>query len=259
MTIESVCILDAGGQFTKVIDRRLRELNVHCVIRPASTPISELSSYKGIVISGGPSSVGDANAPKVEPDLLFKLDNTPILGICWGMQFITAVFGGQVKPLDKREDGVFDIDITEPDSALFKEMEPRQSVLLTHGDSAVSVPDDLKTIAKSGSIIAAVQHKSRPIFGVQFHPEVDLTANGVKILSNFVDVCGCERDYTDDYRDELAINEIKAKVGESGKILVLVSGGVDSSVLAALCYKAVGVDRVKCIHIDNGFMRLGKT
>jgi len=244
--------LDAGGQFTKVIDRRLRELNVHSQIMSTSTPPEKLKLFKAIIISGGPSSVTDQNAPQISPQI-FNLE-VPILGICWGMQFITNVFGGEVKPLEKREDGVFDIDLVEK-SDLFADMESKQSVLLTHGDSIVSLPTVLKTIAKSGDIITAIEHTSKPIYGVQFHPEVDLTENGVKILSNFCDVAKCKRDYTDDYRDEKAINEIKSTVGDKGKILVLVSGGVDSSVLAALCYKAIGEDRVKCIHIDNGFMR----
>ena len=266
----TICIIDAGGQYTKVIDRRIRELKVRSEIIHSSVaadldklknytgilarqfyPIHE---YLGIIISGGPSSVHDENAPTL-PKELFSV-GTPILGICWGLQFMNVVHGGSVEKLEKREDGVFDIDIKNS-SKLFKDLEAKQTVLLTHGDSVTKVSDDFEVIGTSSGIVAAIEHKTKKIFGVQFHPEVDLTVNGVQIFSNFLDICESKRDYTDDYRDQECIAEILSIVGDKGKILVLVSGGVDSAVLAALCFKAVGADRVKCIHIDNGFMRKG--
>ena len=159
MAIENVCILDAGGQFTKVIDRRLRELNIYSEILPTTVSIEKLSAYKAIVISGGPSSVTDPGAPQLSPKI-FELD-IPILGICWGMQFITNVFGGEVKALDKREDGVFEIDLVEK-SRLFENMDQKQEVLLTHGDSIVSLPEELKVIAKSGDIITGWDEGKSP-------------------------------------------------------------------------------------------------
>jgi len=253
--LSNICIIDAGGQYTKVIDRRIRELNVKSEIVGTNASLDHLKACDGIIISGGPSSVTDSNAPQLSKEI-FNLD-VPILGICWGMQFMNYSHGGEVKKLDKREDGVFEIDIQT--SKLFKNLGKKENVLLTHGDSITKVSDEFNVISMSSGIVAAIEHKSKSIYGVQFHPEVDLTTNGQQIFSNFIDICGCKRDFTSDFRDEQCIREIQETVGANGKILVLVSGGVDSSVLAALCFKAVGADRVKCLHIDNGFMRKGES
>ncbi|CBY35339.1 unnamed protein product [Oikopleura dioica] len=252
--IPKVCIIDAGGQYTKVIDRRIRELQVRSEINSPSTDLSLLKTFSAIIISGGPSSVTAEDAPKLSAEILNL--NIPVLGICWGMQFINHVNGGQVVALEKREDGVFPITV-DTGSDLFKELPETQDVLLTHGDSIKKVADGFDTIAKSGDIVAAIADSNRKIFGVQFHPEVDLTKFGKEIFSNFLNIAQVPRVFTENFRDEECIAEIREQVGETGKILVLISGGVDSCVLAALCFKAIGKERVKCLHIDNGFMRKG--
>ena len=269
--IPKVCIIDAGGQYTKVIDRRIRELqgqflteNLNCKclflvrseIYSPSTDLSLLKTFSAIIISGGPSSVTAEDAPKLSAEILNL--NIPVLGICWGMQFINHVNGGQVVALEKREDGVFPITV-DTGSDLFKELPETQDVLLTHGDSIKKVADGFDTIAKSGDIVAAIADSNRKIFGVQFHPEVDLTKFGKEIFSNFLNIAQVPRVFTENFRDEECIAEIREQVGENGKILVLISGGVDSCVLAALCFKAIGKERVKCLHIDNGFMRKGES
>lgn len=253
---ESLVILDAGGQYTKVIDRRIRELRVHTAILPCSTSIDEIKKYKAVIISGGPTSVTSKNAPTLPADLLDC--GLPILGICWGMQFINHISGGEVQTLEKREDGVFDIDIIS-ETSIFKGLAAQQTVLLTHGDSITKIAPEYKIVATSSGIPAAISFEEKRIFGVQFHPEVDLTENGQAMFKNFIDLAGFNCNYTESFRDEACIKQIKDQVGPDGKILVLVSGGVDSCVLAALCFKAIGQDRVKCMHIDNGFMRKGES
>ncbi|CBY10899.1 unnamed protein product [Oikopleura dioica] len=235
--IPKVCIIDAGGQYTKVIDRRIRELQVRS--RDHNFWWTKQRHSRGC----SKTERGDSEPP------IF-----PSSAFCWGMQFINHVNGGQVVALEKREDGVFPITV-DTGSDLFKELPETQDVLLTHGDSIKKVADGFDTIAKSGDIVAAIADSNRKIFGVQFHPEVDLTKFGKEIFSNFLNIAQVPRVFTENFRDEECIAEIREQVGETGKILVLISGGVDSCVLAALCFKAIGKERVKCLHIDNGFMR----
>ncbi|EGG23702.1 GMP synthetase [Cavenderia fasciculata] len=258
---EVILILDAGSQYSKVIDRRVRELNVASEIHPFNTPILPLlarGNIKAIIISGGPESVYSSKAPQYDPDL-FNLANTvhkdiPILGICYGMQLMMFIFGGKVEKNDHREDGVHHVHIKQ--SILFKDLAESEKVLLTHGDSVTMVAPGFKEICKSdGGVIAGVEDEKRKMYGLQFHPEVDLTTNGKKILENFLfGIAGCKGSYTLEDRESIAIKEIQQTVG-TGKVLVLVSGGVDSTVCAALLTKAIGAERVVALHIDNGFMR----
>ncbi len=245
-------ILDAGAQYGKVIDRRVRELNVESVILPMDTPVAELREYRAIIISGGPQSVfGDA-APKYDPKL-FTLEQ-PILGICYGMQLLNYAHGGTVVTKAVREDGQYAITI-DPTSALFEGLEENESVLLTHGDSVDKIALGFRVIGQSKESVAAIENPDKHWYGVQFHPEVDLTVHGNVILKNFLfGIAGFDGSYTVGNREESAIEEIKNIVGDK-KVLVLVSGGVDSTVCATLITKAIGPERVIAIHVDTGFMR----
>ena len=250
---ERLCILDAGAQYGKVIDRRVRELAIQADLMPLSTPASDLGVYAALIISGGPQSVYDADAPKYDPEI-FNL-GVPVLGICYGMQLINYALGGTVEPKTKREDGQFDIALAEG-CALFDGLGATSEVLLTHGDSVDKLPKDFRVIAKSGDIVAGIECADRHLYGVQFHPEVDLSVDGNAMLRNFLyKICGFSGLYSMDCREQIAIDYIRVTVGATKKVLCLVSGGVDSSVCAALLHKALGPERIICLHIDHGFMR----
>lgn len=252
---EKLAILDAGAQYGKVIDRRSRELGVESIILPLDTPSSELKNYKAIIISGSSNSVDDDNAPKYDP-AIFSL-NIPVLGVCYGMQLMNYSSGGKVIKGNTREDGPCTIDVN-PESSLFSGLEKKEQVLMSHGDSVT--PDTLasgfKAIAFSkNNIIAAIENPSKKLYGVQFHPEVDLTTNGKKIIKNFLySVAGFSGDYTVEDRQKQAIDYIQNAVGNK-KVLMLVSGGVDSTVCAVLLAKAIDPKNIYALHIDNGFMR----
>ena len=255
---EKIAILDAGAQYGKVIDRRIRELKVFSEIVPLGTSVEKLKSdgYTGIVISGGPGSCNSDDAPSYDKSLFDS--GIPILGICYGMQMMNHHFGGTIEKKDQREDGQEAITI-EKDSLLFSSLDQTQEVLLTHGDSAGVVATGFRTIAKSGPIIAAIENSSKRLYGVQFHPEVDLSTNGKVILSNFLfKICNFKGTFTPKSREQSCIDTIKKQVG-NGKVLCLVSGGVDSTVCTALLSRALGADRVVAAHIDNGFMRLNES
>jgi len=251
---ELVAILDAGSQYGKVIDRRVRELNVETELLPITTSADSLrSKYKAVIISGGPQSVYDPSAPLVDSHI-FEL-GVPVLGICYGMQLMSFQNGRQVGKKTSREDGQFWIDV-DTSSALYANLEAQQSVLLTHGDTVFEAPEGWKVTAKSGSLIASIENPSKRLYGVQFHPEVDLTVHGVAMFRNFLfGICGLSASFTLKDRKATAVEYIRSKVGPEAKVLVLVSGGVDSSVCAALCTLALGPDRVHALHICNGFMR----
>jgi len=253
---EKLAILDAGAQYGKVIDRRVRNLRVLSEILPMDTPAEKLRSYKAIIISGGPESVYGENAPKYDPEL-FSL-GIPVLGICYGMQLMNYASGGTVRKKEVREDGQYEISV-DNNSILFKGLNPNQKVLLTHGDSTDSIAREFKVIAKSNSLISGIEDQGRKLYGVQFHPEVDLTEHGKEILKNFLySIAGFSGLYTMEDRKLKAIEYIKKTVGDK-KVLVLVSGGVDSTVCATILNEALGPERVYALHIDNGFMRLNES
>ncbi|TKR64935.1 hypothetical protein L596_025405 [Steinernema carpocapsae] len=257
---EKVAILDCGAQFGKVIDRRVRESDVYCEMFPLTTKASELQEkgFNAIILSGGPNSVFATDALVYDPALFTC--GLPILGICYGFQMINKEFGGFVGKQQIREDGQTEISV-DVSSPLFAEHNAKELVLLTHGDSVTkdTVAKDFKVIATSNHLVAGIANDEKKIYGVQFHPEVDLTEKGRTLFTNFLfNICGFSGSYNMDNREEMCIREIQEIVGEK-KVLVLVSGGVDSTVCAALLHKALGKDRVTAIHIDNGFMRLNES
>eukprot|EP00456_Euglypha_rotunda_P012443 TRINITY_DN13533_c0_g1_i7.p1 TRINITY_DN13533_c0_g1~~TRINITY_DN13533_c0_g1_i7.p1 ORF type:complete len:582 (-),score=78.95 TRINITY_DN13533_c0_g1_i7:107-1852(-) len=249
---ELCAILDAGAQYGKVIDRRVRELRVHSDILPLSTPASDLTKYKALIISGGPQSVYGPEAPKYDTKL-FNL-GIPILGICYGLQLMNFVHGGTVEKGAIREDGQDEVTF-DSTSLLFDGIE-EGPVLLTHGDSCDKVATDFKVISRSSSgLIAAIEHKEKNFYATQFHPEVDLTTHGKRMLENFLfKIAKFTGTYTAKSREKSAISMIRKVAGEK-KILVLVSGGVDSTVCATLLSKALKPDQVYALHVDTGFMR----
>lgn len=253
MLMEQLAILDCGGQYTKVIDRKVRELGVKSDIFPINVDADILKDYQAIILSGGPESVWTDSA--LEYDMrLFSL-NIPILGICYGMQLINDYYGGTVSPGVKKEYGENVIEINR-DCPLFKGLgDIQQEVLMSHGDSIETLAKNFKVAAKSGKIIAAMYNAKLKIYGVQFHPEVDLTLNGKQMLYNFIrNICGYKDNYALEDRINASIERIKRKVGNE-KVLVLVSGGVDSAVSAALLLRALNPENIYAIHIDHGLMR----
>ncbi|MBM4152163.1 MAG: glutamine-hydrolyzing GMP synthase [Kiritimatiellaceae bacterium] len=251
---EWIAILDYGSQVTQLIARRIREQKVYCEIIRFDTKAADLAKRapKGIILSGGPCSVPDADSPKCDP-ALFDLQ-IPILGICYGMQLTAQILGGAVKPGLKREYGKATLHVTQ-DSPLFQGLEDNLQVWMSHGDKVEVLPAGFKAIAESDNCPFAAMHDAkRKIYGVQFHPEVVHTPQGAQMLGNFAyAICGCSGDWKMSRFIEDNIAAIRAKVG-SDHVLLGLSGGVDSSVVAALLHKAIG-PQLHCVFVDNGLLR----
>jgi GMP synthase (glutamine-hydrolysing) len=253
--IEQIVILDFGSQYTQVIARRIREGNVYCTILPYNTSAREISELapKGLVLSGGPSSVYAKKAPL--PDKrIFEL-GIPILGICYGVQLLAQYLGGKVEPGQKREYGKGTLTIRDRSCPLFVTLPKSLQVWNSHGDKLTRIPKGFKSVATTeNSDYAAIENRGKKFFGLQFHPEVVHTPRGSEIISNFVHrICGCSRNWTMHNYVEQAVAETRAQVGNERVILGL-SGGVDSSVAAALIHKAIG-DQLTCIFVNNGLLR----
>jgi GMP synthase (glutamine-hydrolysing) len=252
---EQIIILDFGAQYTQVIARRVRECNVYSTILPFNTPARKIAALKssGIILSGGPASVYAKDAPL--PDKKIFTLGVPVLGLCYGEQLLAHLLGGKVEKGLKREFGKGTLTIQDRGCALFRGLPTRLQVWNSHGDRLTKLPRGFKPVATTeNSPYAAIEHRARKFFGVQFHPEVAHTPRGREILANFVlGVCGCGRNWTMQNYVEQAVREIRAQVGNERVVLGL-SGGVDSSVAAALLHKAIG-DRLTCIFVNNGVLR----
>lgn len=255
---ESILILDYGSQYTQLIARRVRELNVYCEIHPFNIPMEKITAFapRGIILSGGPSSVYAADAP-ISDSAIFGL-GVPILGICYGLQLIAFQNGGEVNKAPRREFGRANL-LIDSDGDIFKDVSQATDVWMSHGDEVTRMPIGFEKAAHSeNASICAIRNPAKKIFGIQFHPEVVHTKEGKKILGNFVfTVCGCSGNWNAESFIENAIRNIREKVGSS-RVLCALSGGVDSSVAAVLLHKAIG-DQLFCIHIDNGVMRRGES
>ncbi|MFA5424366.1 MAG: glutamine-hydrolyzing GMP synthase [Phycisphaerae bacterium] len=251
---ETIAILDFGSQYVQLIARRVREQGVYSVICKNDTPADELAKFnlKGIILSGGPASVNTPGAPRCD-EKIFSL-GVPVLGICYGMQLGCSVLGAKVIGAEKREYGRTSLTIID-DSDLFATLDKTIQAWASHGDQVGSLSKDFVSIAATGNCkFAAVRHKSKPFFGVQFHPEVSHTPKGTQILRNFLyDICKCAGDWKMSDFVEDTLNAVRKQVGDATVVCGL-SGGVDSSVVAALLHRAVG-DKLVCIFVDNGLLR----
>ena len=255
---QSIVILDFGAQYTQLIARRIREQNVFSVVLPCTASLDEVKSYApvGIVLSGAPWSVYDKGAPPADARL-FELD-IPVLGICYGLQFMVHTLGGKVRPADKREYGHAEIDIVV-ESALFHGLEKRQPVWMSHGDEALELPPGFELTAKTSHAVAGIQNVAKQWFAVQFHPEVHHTRNGTEILRNFVfQICNAKPLWTPQHFIDSTIEQVRQQVGK-GRAICALSGGVDSSVAAVLVDRALrdanGKSRLTCIFVNNGVLR----
>lgn len=254
--MEKILIYDFGSQYTQLIARRVRELNVYCEILPYKR-IAEFDSaddsVKGIILSGSPFSVRDPQAPK--PDLSAIKSKLPLLGVCYGAQLLASEFGGEVHGAPSREYGRAMLTVVDPDDALMRNLPSPTQVWMSHGDTITSVPDTYKIIASTDNVRVAAYHiENEQTWGIQFHPEVYHSTDGLQLLSNFViGICGCKGDWSPASFIETTVEGLKEKLGDD-KVILGLSGGVDSSVAAVLLHRAIG-DRLHCIFVNNGLLR----
>jgi GMP synthase (glutamine-hydrolysing) len=250
----SIVILDFGSQYTQLIARRIREQNVFSVVLPCTAPISQIRAQNplGIILSGGPCSVYDSDAPPADPAILAL--GLPILGICYGLQFITHHLGGKVRSADKREYGHAQVSIIDAAAPLFANIPASLNVWMSHGDEAIDLPPGFHLTAKTSNAVAGIANPERNIWAVQFHPEVHHTAQGKDLLRNFLfNICKAKPDWTPEHFIQSTIASIRQTVGDGHAICAL-SGGVDSSVAAVLVHRAIG-ERLTCVFVDNGVLR----
>ncbi len=253
MNNELALILDFGGQYNQLIARRVRDKNVYCEIYPYHLSIEKIKELnpKGIIFTGGPNSVYEDGSPKVDP-AVFEL-GIPILGICYGMQIMTQMLGGKVATAQTREFGKTNTKIVK-ESRLFDKTAAEQKTWMSHVDYVEQMPEGFEVIANTADCpVAAMQNLAKKFYGIQFHTEVEHTEFGEEILQNFLDICNFSKDWSMESYATIAVNEVKEKVGDK-KVLLALSGGVDSSVVAAVISKAVG-DQLTCIFVDHGLMR----
>ena len=252
MDRDTILILDFGSQYTQLIARRLRELQVYSEILPPGTRRAALAARRprGIVLSGGPDSVHDKGAPRCDRGV-FEL-GVPVLGVCYGMQLMSHLLEGEVRRADRREYGPAQFE--RRGGLLLKGLSPSTRVWMSHGDSILRPPDGFTVVGSSGTNpVAAIEAPDRRLFGLLFHPEVVHTEEGTTVLGNFLDVCGCRRDWNASSFIVEAVGRIRDSVGD-GRVICALSGGVDSAVAALLVHRAIG-DRLTCVFVDNGLLR----
>jgi len=259
--LDAILVLDFGGQYCHLIARRIREFNVYSEIVPSDITLGELKaireklSVKGLVFSGGPSSVYEQDAPTVDP-LILDI-GVPVLGLCYGHQLIAHLSGGKVKQGTKKEYGITYVTITKPVGVL-EGLNRKEKVWMSHGDTVQELADDYETLAYTENCpVAAFRHKDKPIYGLQWHPEVMHTEHGDKMLRNFVfKVCGGRPNWKPSSIVDEQINEMKRTVG-NGKAIIALSGGIDSSTAAIIASRALG-QNLTAVFVDHGFMREGE-
>jgi GMP synthase (glutamine-hydrolysing) len=253
---ELVLILDFGSQYTQLIARRVREQGVYCEIVPFHYSIEKIIERqpKGVILSGGPSSVYDEDAPRVSQDFYDKID-TPILGICYGMQLMAVDLGGSSEPAARREYGHAQLKRLSGKTVLFDNLPEKLDVWMSHGDHVVELPRGFRTTATTGEVITAIENLEEKMFAVQFHPEVAHTPQGKEILKNFIfNICGCAADWSAQSFIAEEVEKIRAEVGEKGNVICGLSGGVDSTVAAVLVHQAIG-NRQTCVFVNTGLLR----
>ncbi|WP_444965155.1 glutamine-hydrolyzing GMP synthase [Pediococcus pentosaceus] len=255
---DKIIVLDFGSQYNQLITRRIREFGIYSELLSHKITAEEIKKInpKGIIFSGGPNSVYDKDAFRIDPEI-YKL-GIPILGICYGMQLMTYNLGGRVEPADNREYGHADIDVTDDQAVMFKELPAKQTVWMSHGDLVREVPEGFKTVATSANCpIASMADDARKFYGVQFHAEVRNTQYGNEILRHFAfDVCEAKANWSMNDFIDMQVQQIRETVGDR-KVLLGLSGGVDSSVVGVLLNKAIG-DQLVCIFVDHGLLRKGE-
>ncbi len=250
---EKILILDFGSQYTQLIARRVRELNVYCEIHPYHHIPDDLLFVKGVILSGSPYSVRDAGAPRID---LLKFDGkVPLLGVCYGAQLLAQENGGEVQASSIREYGRANLSFVEQTEPLLHSIEMQSQVWMSHADTITRLPQNFRVVARTNDVgIAAWRASDRPTFGLQFHPEVYHSTQGQELLYNFiVEICGCKQQWTPESFIQSTVHALKEKIG-TDKVVLGLSGGVDSSVAGALLHKAIG-EQLYCIFVDNGLLR----
>jgi len=253
---ELILILDFGSQYTQLIARRVREQGVYCEIVPFHFALEKILERKpkGVILSGGPNSVYEEDAPQVSADFYEKID-APVLGICYGMQLLAKDLKGEVSPSDKREYGHAKLKVLSGETELFRDMPFELDVWMSHGDHVTALPEGFHQTATTGEVVTAIENKTEKIYAVQFHPEVSHTPLGKEVLRNFLfNICECRGDWTSKQFIAEEIEKIRSIVGDSDKVICGLSGGVDSTVAAVLVHEAIG-DRQTCIFVNNGLLR----
>ena len=250
---EKILILDFGSQYTQLIGRKIRELNVYCEIHPFNHFPEIDETVKGVVLSGSPFSVRDANAPR--PDLSAIKGKLPLLGVCYGAQYLSHFYGGEVMSCNSREYGRANLGFVDQSNELFKGVSLNTQVWMSHGDTIEKMPANYKIIASTADVKnAAYKIEGEATWAIQFHPEVYHTTEGRQLLTNFVvGICGCKQDWTPDSFIETTVAQLKAKL-DNDKVVLGLSGGVDSTVAGVLLNKAIGKN-LTCIFVDNGLLR----
>lgn len=255
--VGGIVVLDFGGQYTQLIARRIRELGVYSVILPCWASLQEIAAYApaGLVLSGGPSSVYEPDAPVCDPKVLEA--GQPVLGICYGLQWIAHQLGGKVERAERREYGPAELKVEEG-SVLFAGLPPRLKIWNSHGDHIVALPPGFRAVGTTANAIAAAENPARRIYAVQFHPEVRHTDRGTDMLRNFVlNICRAEPNWSPRSFAEKTVEEVRARVGAQGRAVGALSGGVDSTVAAVLVHRAMG-DRLTSIFVNNGLLRINE-